>query len=231
MASLWPRPVLMSPAGPESSLRAVRTAFEREGDKLYLAPEVLQGRYGKAADMFRFALLLQNLIAASQLTEITASESQCSKRRRISWYLESKCLYVNVKLYSRAIADYPCLAFVPFTLVLRYLLLSPINRGEPWHRLRQDDLSQVDLPPDTSPELRGLIVSLLRSNPAARITSGEVRGHPVVVRTRAAMERLMEEAQRAGESPFAASPLAGVPGGFLAEVLGHDPGDAMDVGA
>lgn len=27
--------------------------FEREGDKLYLAPEVLQGRYGKAADMFR----------------------------------------------------------------------------------------------------------------------------------------------------------------------------------
>jgi mitosis inhibitor protein kinase SWE1 len=116
-------------------------------------------------------------------------------------------------------------------LSLHYLLLSPINRGEPWHRLRQNDLSQVDLPPDTSPELRGLLVSLLRSNPAARITSGEVRVHPVVVRTRAAMERLMEEAQRAGESPFAASPLAGVPGGFLAEVLGHDPGDAMDVGA
>ena len=47
------------------------------------------------------------------------------------------------------------------------------------------------------------------------------------------MERLMEEAQRAGESPFAASPLAGVPGGFLPEVLGHDGegGDAMDVGA
>lgn len=115
--------------------------------------------------------------------------------------------------------------------ILHYLLLSPINRGEPWQRLRQDDLSQVDLPPDTSPELRGLLVSLLHSNPAARITSGEVRAHPVLVRTRAAMERLMEEAQRAGESPFAASPLAGVPGGFLAEVLGHDPGDAMDVGA
>jgi hypothetical protein len=110
MASLWPRPVLMSPAGPESSLRAVRTAFEREGDKLYLAPEVLQGRYGKAADMFRFVLLLQNLIAAGgELTDITASESQCSKRRRISSYLESKCLYVNVKLYSRPSADYsPC---------------------------------------------------------------------------------------------------------------------------
>jgi serine/threonine protein kinase len=105
MASLWPRPVLMSPAGPESSLRAVRTAFEREGDKLYLAPEVLQGRYGKAADMFRFALLLQDLIAAPELTEITALESQCSKRRRISSYLESKCLYVNQSVS----ADYPCL--------------------------------------------------------------------------------------------------------------------------
>jgi len=83
---------------------------------------------------------------------------------------------------------------------------------------------------------------LLRSNPSARIESGEVCMHPVVMRTRAAMERLMEEAQRAGEPPFAASPLAGVPAGFLAEVLGHDPGmvmavtdagagDAMDVGA
>jgi mitosis inhibitor protein kinase SWE1 len=57
MASLWPRPALTSPAGPEASLRANRTAFEREGDKLYLAPEVLQGQYGKAADMFRFASL------------------------------------------------------------------------------------------------------------------------------------------------------------------------------
>ena len=56
------------------------------------------------------------------------------------------------------------------------------------------------------------------------------------------MERLMEEARRAGEPPFTASPLAGVPAGFLAGVLGHDPavvvtatetsaGDAMDVGA
>ena len=116
-----------------------------------------------------------------------------------------------------------------------------INRGEPWHRLRQDDLSQADLPADTSPALRGLLVALLRSDPAARMDSGSVCVHPVVMRTRAAMERLMEEAQRAGEPPFAASPLAGVPADFLAEVL-HDPvvdvtgtgtgaGDAMDIGA
>ena len=44
MASLWPRPT-----GPD-----VGNGFEREGDKLYLAPEVLQGKYGKAADVFRY---------------------------------------------------------------------------------------------------------------------------------------------------------------------------------
>lgn len=45
MASLWPRPVT-----------ATAGSFEREGDKLYLAPEVLQGRYGKAADVFRYVV-------------------------------------------------------------------------------------------------------------------------------------------------------------------------------
>jgi mitosis inhibitor protein kinase SWE1 len=91
-------------------------------------------------------------------------------------------------------------------------------------------------------KLRELLVALLSSNPATRIDSGGVCTHPVVIRTRAAMERLMEEAQRAGEPPFTASPLAGVPAGFLAEVLCHDPAvavnatvtsaaDAMDVGA
>jgi mitosis inhibitor protein kinase SWE1 len=43
MASLWPRPRPRVDGG----------GFEREGDKLYLAPEVLQGEYGKAADIFR----------------------------------------------------------------------------------------------------------------------------------------------------------------------------------
>ena len=49
MASFWPRP---RPGGDSSNEGDCN--FEREGDKLYLAPEVLlQGRYGKAADMFR----------------------------------------------------------------------------------------------------------------------------------------------------------------------------------
>jgi len=38
MASVWPR--------------STAEGFEREGDKEYMAPEVLQGRYGKAADIF-----------------------------------------------------------------------------------------------------------------------------------------------------------------------------------
>ncbi|KAH9161071.1 kinase-like domain-containing protein, partial [Lactarius sanguifluus] len=147
--------------GLEASLRAARTAFEREG--------VLQGQYGKAADMFRcdlFQFLWNHMLE-------TAS---------------------NI--------------VVP-------------GEGDPWHRLRHDDLSPADLPTDTSPELRALIAALLCANPAARIDSAAVCAHPVVVRTRAAMERLLEEALRAGERPFAASPLAGVPAGFLEEVLSH----------
>ena len=69
MASLWPR-VAGENKGSEVGIRSGsdggmvpgcgRTThtmttgeFEREGDKLYLAPEVLQGCYSKAADVFR----------------------------------------------------------------------------------------------------------------------------------------------------------------------------------
>lgn len=38
MASVWPR--------------STAEGFEREGDKEYMAPEVLQGRYSPAADVF-----------------------------------------------------------------------------------------------------------------------------------------------------------------------------------
>lgn len=49
MASIWPRPC----ASDNLVGLPKWNAFEREGDKLYLAPEVLQGRYGKEADVFR----------------------------------------------------------------------------------------------------------------------------------------------------------------------------------
>ncbi|KAF9012465.1 hypothetical protein BDQ17DRAFT_1343952 [Cyathus striatus] len=49
MASVWPRPALDITSS---------SGFEREGDKLYLAPEVLQGKYGKAADIFSFGMTI-----------------------------------------------------------------------------------------------------------------------------------------------------------------------------
>ncbi|KAH9892904.1 hypothetical protein C8Q73DRAFT_649457 [Cubamyces lactineus] len=56
MASVWPRP---TPAGETQLIAGAKPAgFEREGDKLYLAPEVLQGRYGKAADVFSLGLTM-----------------------------------------------------------------------------------------------------------------------------------------------------------------------------
>ncbi|EAU91472.2 other/WEE protein kinase [Coprinopsis cinerea okayama7 len=53
MASLWPRMAIVEADGSETT-----SSFEREGDKLYLAPEVLQGRYSKAADVFSFGMTI-----------------------------------------------------------------------------------------------------------------------------------------------------------------------------
>ena len=46
MATRWPRQMGVTDEG----------GFEREGDRLYMAAEVLQGQYGKAADVFRYAI-------------------------------------------------------------------------------------------------------------------------------------------------------------------------------
>ncbi|KAF8897090.1 hypothetical protein CPB84DRAFT_1710099 [Gymnopilus junonius] len=68
MASLWPRPERTSTATSTVSITSSSSGkvttiapiggFEREGDKLYLAPEVLQGRYGKAADVFSLGMTI-----------------------------------------------------------------------------------------------------------------------------------------------------------------------------
>ncbi|KAF9051208.1 hypothetical protein BDZ89DRAFT_1057063 [Hymenopellis radicata] len=73
MASLWPRPV-------QSAVGTVPpSAFEREGDKLYLAPEVLQGKYGKAADVFSFGMTM--LETASNIVVPDQGESWHRLRR------------------------------------------------------------------------------------------------------------------------------------------------------
>ncbi|KAG1735156.1 uncharacterized protein EDB91DRAFT_1145582 [Suillus paluster] len=158
MASVWPRP---------------GGAFEREGDKVYLAREVLQGTYGKAADVFSLGMTM----------------------------LETATNIV-----------------VP-------------DQGDGWHRLRQEDFSQMDL--DGSPELFELIKSMMRTDPARRADVQAVCAHAVVKRARGAMERMYEEAKREGTSVFAASPLASVSNTFLEEILGRSTSmgdcDAMDL--
>lgn len=86
------------------------------------------------------------------------------------------------------------------------------TRGEQWHRLRQDDLSGVDLA-GSSDALVTMLAALLRSDPFARPDAAAVCAHPCVARARDAMELA---------GPGAGSPLAPVPAGFLAHVLGED---------
>ncbi|KAH0827406.1 hypothetical protein J3R83DRAFT_4062 [Lanmaoa asiatica] len=155
MASLWPRASGGSPLGVSLG------GFEREGDKVYLAREVLQGTYGKAADVFSLGMTM----------------------------LETATNIV-----------------VP-------------DQGDGWHRLRQEDFSQVDL--DGSPELFDLIKSMMRTDPAKRVDIQTVHSHPVVRRVRSAMEGMYTEAKATGSSVFAASPLASVPDTFLNEILGR----------
>ncbi|KAJ3896795.1 hypothetical protein GG344DRAFT_84947 [Lentinula edodes] len=153
MASLWPRPRLTADSTSASG------SFEREGDKLYLAPEVLQGKYGKAADMFSFGMTI--LETASNIV-------------------------------------------VP-------------DQGEAWHRLRQEDFSQVDL--KDSPELLRLVQQMMRTNPSLRVGIHGVYNHHIVARARMEMERIYDTAKRAGTSLFAASPLASVSEDFLPVIL------------
>ena len=51
MASFWPRRRTEEQILSSSS----EGGFEREGDKMYLAAEVLRGHYGKETDIFRYA--------------------------------------------------------------------------------------------------------------------------------------------------------------------------------
>ncbi|CCM00272.1 uncharacterized protein FIBRA_02302 [Fibroporia radiculosa] len=163
MASLWPRPAPLS-----ESLGG--SAFEREGDKLYLAPEVLQGRYGKAADVFSLGMTM----------------------------LETATNVV-----------------VP-------------DQGESWHRLRREDFSQVDSGlASLSADLRQLLRSMMRTEPAQRAHIGLVATNPVVLRARAAMEGV-----RAAEGDvFAASPLGAGGKEFLEDILhrGGWDSDEMDL--
>lgn len=51
MASRWPRPASFGDDGAQHSL-------DREGDREYMAPEILGGRYGREADIFSFGMIM-----------------------------------------------------------------------------------------------------------------------------------------------------------------------------
>lgn len=106
------------------------------------------------------------------------------------------------------------------------LILSFWCRGEGWQRLRREDFSQVDLEED-SPELAGLILAMMRTDPALRVSAAEVCAHPVVRRAAEAMEAMRSGLRAEGLSTWGASPLAGVPPGFLDAILCREEG-AMD---
>ncbi|KAJ6594050.1 kinase-like domain-containing protein [Mycena capillaripes] len=75
MASMWPRTAI----GTCDQLETESVGFEREGDKVYLAPEVLQGRYGKAADVFSFGMTM--LETASNMVVPDQGEAWLRLRR------------------------------------------------------------------------------------------------------------------------------------------------------
>ncbi len=51
----------------ESDAVALSQADDCEGDKIYMAPEVLQGQIGKPADIFSFGLIMLELVANIEL--------------------------------------------------------------------------------------------------------------------------------------------------------------------
>jgi mitosis inhibitor protein kinase SWE1 len=103
-------------------------------------------------------------------------------------------------------------------------------RGDAWHQLRQENFPpQVDL--DGSPELLDLIKSMMRTDPALRVSIQAILAHPVISRAQAAMEQTLADATLSGSTVFAASPLASVPKTFLEDILGHSVVLIPDEGA
>lgn len=93
-----------------------------------------------------------------------------------------------------------------------------VFRGEAWHRLRNEDFSQVDLE-HHSQALVDLIRQMMRNDPRLRFTSAEVYFYPPVSRARDQMDRMRSKLHAQGKSLWGASPLASVPEGFLREIL------------
>src|ERR1700694_2282681 len=71
-----------------------------------------------------------------------------------------------------------------------------LYRGDPWHRLRNQDFSDVDLE-GLTPTLVDLIVLLMSPEPTQRPLIDQVCAHDVVIKTRSLMLRNIEAVRRA----------------------------------
>ncbi|PKI85619.1 non-specific serine/threonine protein kinase [Malassezia vespertilionis] len=127
--------------------------LEREGDREYIAPEVIfESKYGKPADIFSLGLIL----------------------------LEAAC---GVEI--------------------------PDN-GEPWHKLRCDDFSDVNLSL-LSPALHSVITSMLASQPYMRPTASDLMELPALVAVREIMARGLKASELDQLPAFSAQTENGAP--------------------
>ncbi|WVO17133.1 hypothetical protein L204_104823 [Cryptococcus depauperatus] len=143
LATRWPR---ISPTeilegaglgignGNFAMLGTGKEKLEREGDRVYMAPEMLRGVFVMAADIFSFGLVILEIA-----TNICVPDG-----------------------------------------------------GAPWHALRENDLSVVDLSP-LSPALCDLITRCMSSDPALRPPIANIVSHPVVQRARNGKDALAPE--------------------------------------
>jgi len=116
------------------------------------------------------------------------------------------------------------------------------DNGSPWRKLREDDLSDVEIG-HLSDELVYIIVNLLQSDPAARSTVDDLQSHPVVSKMQSlrlaglrkeAAESSSEEMPTINTSSLAVVYAKGAiveePEGFLPKIMAevrriwHSPG-------
>ncbi|KAG8700406.1 hypothetical protein FRC09_005973 [Ceratobasidium sp. 395] len=96
--------------------------------------------------------------------------------------------------------------------------------GEPWHKLRNDDFSDVDLE-GFSRELISLISSMMRRDAGHRPSMALVCTHECIVRAEAIMMRAIESVRVSATEAtdvFRASPFGSEGPAFLEEVLGRN---------
>ncbi len=143
------------------------TGEEREGDRTYIAPEIISDcEYGRPADIFRWVLLL-SFPAPLRAPWPGSSHTHLCK---FAWKPGTAS--------SSFAANHHSLGLVLLEMAANIIL--PEN-GTSWHKLRQGDISECfadDAP--LSSALRDMIAGMLQPVPAMRPSAADVLRHPRV---------------------------------------------------